>query len=374
MIKQVLLVDDDVTTRRVISSILTADEYKISEACNLQEARAWIEKEKFNLVLLDLSLPDGNGLDFCKELRQKFSMTQLPILIVTAQSDEEFLKDSFANGANDYLTKPISRATLQCRVQAHSALSKQHHALLYAQERIWEQHRMEGLGTLACAVGHNFNNLLSIIRNGMELIQTISPPSDSTGPLFEKVIEATVRAAELTAALESFGGRDTSSICADPVAAIKSALEVAKATNETRILYSCEALDEMRPITLPVSDLVSIVIQLVQNAAKAIEKKGEIKIQISDHADGFMRCSVSDTGHGIPKHLVHKIFEPFSSFQTGDRAGQMFALNGSGLGLFATYNFIKRVGGDIKVIDTSAAGTTIEFHLPFLTLDSAAAN
>jgi DNA-binding response OmpR family regulator len=112
---KILFVEDDPVLGRGLSVNLELEGYVVTWARDLRTARRADEAEKFDLVVLDLGLPDGNGLSFCKQLRQKHS--RIPIIILTAQTDEKSVVDGLDSGANDYVRKPFGPLELLARIR-----------------------------------------------------------------------------------------------------------------------------------------------------------------------------------------------------------------------------------------------------------------
>lgn len=113
--KTILLVEDDVTLSNGIALSLGKEDDTLIQCHNLKDAkRAWRERP-VSLVILDVNLPDGNGLDWCRVLRQE---SAVPILLLTANDTEIDIVSGLESGADDYLTKPFSLAVLRARVAA----------------------------------------------------------------------------------------------------------------------------------------------------------------------------------------------------------------------------------------------------------------
>ncbi|MGC9319015.1 MAG: response regulator transcription factor [Armatimonadota bacterium] len=111
----ILVVDDDAATRKMIATALEGNGYGVATATTASEALDAIQSEELDLVLLDLILPDGDGVDVCRQVRQYSAVS---IIMVTAKRD---LTDRLAGldaGADDYVTKPISIGELLARVSA----------------------------------------------------------------------------------------------------------------------------------------------------------------------------------------------------------------------------------------------------------------
>lgn len=108
----ILIVEDDRPLNDGIA--LSLNEAKILQAYNLKEARALLD-QAVDLIILDSNLPDGSGLDFCREVR---SFSQVPIIFLTANDMELDIVAGLSSGADDYMTKPFSLAVLRARIDA----------------------------------------------------------------------------------------------------------------------------------------------------------------------------------------------------------------------------------------------------------------
>lgn len=113
--KRLLIIEDDTALAEGIRLALQTDDYSICCCCKLSEARETLSEKTFDLLLLDINLPDGSGLDYCREVRQ---FSQVPIILLTAKGLETDVVTGFGAGADDYITKPFSLAILRARVEA----------------------------------------------------------------------------------------------------------------------------------------------------------------------------------------------------------------------------------------------------------------
>lgn len=111
----VLLVDDEEAIRRFLRTTLTARGYAVVEAATLQQARVQCTAKPPDLVLLDLGLPDGDGIELVREIR---GWSQLPIVVLSARGQEDQKVAALDAGADDYLTKPFGVPELLARLRA----------------------------------------------------------------------------------------------------------------------------------------------------------------------------------------------------------------------------------------------------------------
>lgn len=111
---RVLVVEDDKEIRHLLKSSLAVEGYEVLTAVSITEAQRVLENAKPNLVLLDLGLPDGDGADFIRTVRQHLS---LPVIIISARDQEQEKIRLLDAGADDYLTKPFSIPELLARLR-----------------------------------------------------------------------------------------------------------------------------------------------------------------------------------------------------------------------------------------------------------------
>ena len=114
----ILVIEDEPDIRRNLEYNLGREGFKASSVGSLDEANEKLKSKKFDLILLDLMLPDGSGLDLCKKIKSNSETEATPIIILTAKDDEVDKVVGFELGADDYVTKPISVRELILRVKA----------------------------------------------------------------------------------------------------------------------------------------------------------------------------------------------------------------------------------------------------------------
>jgi DNA-binding response OmpR family regulator len=114
----ILMVEDDPILGKSIKNTLELESLEVLWAKSIKETHNVIGDNDFQCILLDIGLPDGDGIQLCKELRGQFQ--KIPILFLTAQTDEETLIKAFDAGGNDFLRKPFNQKELLARIKAHT--------------------------------------------------------------------------------------------------------------------------------------------------------------------------------------------------------------------------------------------------------------
>lgn len=114
----ILVVEDEGDLRALIGYNLSRRGYAVELTCDLQSARAVLDLERPQLVILDVMLPDGSGLELARQIRRNPSLTDIPILFVTASPKDVDLRSYCFSTQDDYLPKPFSVRELLRRVEA----------------------------------------------------------------------------------------------------------------------------------------------------------------------------------------------------------------------------------------------------------------
>jgi CheY-like chemotaxis protein len=131
----ILVVDDSETNRDLLCRRLGRKGYSTTAATGGVEALALLESYPFDLVLLDVMMPDVDGLTVLKTIRQTYSASQLPIIMVTARQESTDIVEALELGANDYVTKPIDFPVALARIRTHLAHKRAEAALRDSEER-----------------------------------------------------------------------------------------------------------------------------------------------------------------------------------------------------------------------------------------------
>ena len=118
MSKKILVIEDEPDIRKTLEYNLERENFLVTTASSLSDAKGHLAKDNFSLLILDLMLPDGSGLDLCRELKSDLTNESPLILILTAKDDEVDRVVGFELGADDYVTKPFSIRELILRVKA----------------------------------------------------------------------------------------------------------------------------------------------------------------------------------------------------------------------------------------------------------------
>lgn len=121
---RILIVDDEPVNLQVLVNMLALQRYSVTKANNGQEALDALQKQTYDLILLDVMMPKMSGYEVCEAIRRQYPANALPIVFLTAKNQVADVVQGFDTGANDYLTKPVSKNELLARIKTHIHLSK----------------------------------------------------------------------------------------------------------------------------------------------------------------------------------------------------------------------------------------------------------
>ena len=118
MSSQVLIIEDEPDLRKTIDYNLTKESFKVVQAGSIEEGEKALTSNQIDVIILDLMLPDGSGLTLCRDIKSDDKTKHIPIIILTAKTEEVDRVVGFELGADDYVTKPFSVRELILRVKA----------------------------------------------------------------------------------------------------------------------------------------------------------------------------------------------------------------------------------------------------------------
>ncbi len=185
----ILIVDDVSKNIQVLGSILRKEGYQIAYATNGKDALTIVENNKFDLILLDIMMPEMDGFEVCKILKSNSATKKIPVIFLTAKTEPESIINGFEIGGQDYVTKPFNSNELLARVRTHIDLKNKTEILLSINEILVEKvtEKTKELETankqikLLENIKGNFLNLLTNeIKLPLEQINSLLKDNDST--------------------------------------------------------------------------------------------------------------------------------------------------------------------------------------------------
>ena len=383
-----LIAEDEPDMLRFLRSQLSAH-FEVLEAVDGQQAIEAASQFLPDIIVLDMMMPEKDGLEVCRELRRQEPTRTIPIVLLTARADEATKLEALAAGASDFLTKPFSTTELHLRLknlvdayQAQQALAAHSRRLeatleqLKATEtQLVQSEKLASLGRLSAGIIHGIINPLNYVETALYTLRSKRNgfPGDHRADyegVLDDVEDGIKRVRNIILDLRAFAQPNPEQFDQVNVGTVVSlALRFLgpewkdKVRIETRIAEDHTAWSNQNA-------LLQVLLNLLQNSLDALRRKTFVSEEPTiwiegSQEDGSYTLTIRDNGEGITPEHLGKIFDPF--FTTKD-VGE-----GMGLGLSICYRIIEQHRGKIAV--KSEPGRFCEFivNLPSESASTASA-
>lgn len=360
----VLIVDDLPQNLAILGNILRDEGYQLAIANNGKQAISIAISRTPDLILLDIAMPEMDGLTACSILKNSNITAGIPVIFLTARIEPEDILNGFKVGAVDYITKPFKAGELLARVSTHLELKKARD-LIFKQKNELSQ-ALSTKNKLFSIVSHDlkspFSGLLLMSNLMVENYETYSRED-----LLESLVLVRDTADQVHSLIQNllnWARLQNQSLSFNPASLLLSE-EVTKSLEVLKLNSSKKSIDTIVDIhhdtmVIADTDLIRIIIHnLIGNAIKFSHPGGQIYLS-AESIDNHILIKVRDEGVGISAEKIGKIFVDGISSTTTGTANE----HGSGLGLLLCKEMVEKMGGTIGVSSESEKGSTFWFTLP----------
>ena len=356
-VPKILVVDDQPINVQLLKRKLEKGGIEILTAYNGQEALDVVAHTKPDLILLDVMMPDMDGIEVCQRLQANETSRHIPIIFVTARTSKEGKLEGLGVGAVDYITKPIDLDETLARVQTQLRFVQINREMLDLQRRLVEARRAATIGAVTQGVAHNLNNLLGVVLGYLDLIKSHYDKPEQVKKNAQSVENAVQRIVSIIRQLSSLVVKSRLPLVRCKLnEVIESAVARYQSENNITQPVTIENLLGEQAIDTHVEIFEDALGKMLINAWEAYDEKpdGErtiwLRTALVEKSEGKMiEITIEDAGRGINEDIRDHMFEPFISSKH---------TVGVGMGLTIARHALRNLGGEVSLVDRTGGGTS----------------
>jgi len=352
----ILIVDDEKDIRGFCEQALRG--YRIFQVSNYADALQVYERENIDLVLTDVRMPGGSGLDLLRRIKH-FDPNAI-VIIMTSFSEKGIILKSLKEGADDFINKPFNLLQLQSAVD--KALSRKKLRSELADLKKLDQLKSNFLSIISHKLRTPITTISLFLQNIDE--KNIGANAEYFRQNVHMINDEVVYLSRLVADLLAFGqvmveNSGLNLVKSNLIAIVEEALQKSHEAQNKPGIETVFLRKPLPDIYLDQQKISFAIQQVIDNAYKFSDETGQVIVSF-EQVDEWIHIVVSDSGEGIPGSELGKVFDKFYQIDP-DNTGQV---RGFGLGLFYAREFVHQHGGDLDIESEPGRGTTVTIMLP----------
>lgn len=352
----ILIVDDQDQNLQVVGTVLSMTGYEVMTAGSGAEAFERLEEKKPDIILLDLLMPEMDGMEVCRQLKANETWAEIPVIFLSAADDKNLIVEALECGGVDYVTKPFNKAELLTRVRTHLALKQARDQLLHLAED-----KDELLGILT----HDLrNHLMGIQLSAAVLRKRNNEVSAECGKLVENIVQSTVG---MMAFVEEFLANQS----AERLQVLPTALDLKALLSQAVARHAVMAGAKHISLHLdlpegPVQALADegaldqVLNNLITNALKFSSPRTEVILRADRGPAEWVHFTVKDEGPGFTTEDQEKMFRRYGRLSARPTDGEPSI----GLGLSIVKRLMDSMNGRILLESEEGKGACFTVRLP----------
>jgi two-component system sensor histidine kinase/response regulator len=353
-----LVVDDKESNIQVVGAALGKLGFEILPATSGRQAFQRLVVRRPDLILLDLLMPEMDGFEVCRRIRENANWAEIPLIFLSSADDKGLIVRALESGGVDYITKPFNHAELVTRVRTHLALKRASDALKQLAED-----RDELLGILT----HDLKNHLGGMDMSAQLLrdraETMADPklrlmaeniSHSSSQMLAFVKEFLANASAdhgLNLKTESVSLKD---------AAARVVQQHREAAKRKQLAFQTTLEGDGALVQADAAALNQVLDNLLSNAIKFSPPGKQIRITVCPPGARYVECQVQDEGPGFSEHDKTRMFRRYARLSARPTGGEP----STGLGLSIVKKLVLAMHGELACESTHGNGATFTFRLP----------
>ena len=367
----VLIVDDNEDNREVLARRLHRQGHLAATAASGPEALSVLAEQPFDLVLLDIMMPEMDGYEVLFRIKSEPATRHLPVIMISALDELESIVRCIEMGAADYLPKPFNPTLLRARVgaslrekRAHDREQRYTKQIAESYQRLRELERLRD--DLTYMIVHDLRTPLTSLLSGL---QTVPLVGDLNALQAEMVQIAAHGGETLLGMINDLLDVEKMEQQTVPLARTQLSADtlIAQATLQVTLLAASQDLTLVSELALGLPEftgdedkLKRTLVNLIGNAIKFTPRGGTVTVGASCGSANDLLFFIRDTGEGIPADALERIFEKFGQVENRQAGRKM----STGLGLTFCKLAVEAHGGRIWAESAPGSGSVFFFTLP----------
>jgi CheY-like chemotaxis protein len=364
-IPDILIVDDVADNLKILGYILKKQGYKVRPVTNGMLALQVAIKEKPDLILLDIMMPDMDGYEVCRRLKENPKLADIPVIFISALNDTKDIVKALESGGVDYITKPFKAEEVKARVSTHLKLHLQSQTLQRQSKELQELNATKD--KFFSIIAHDLRGPLG---GFMGLSEMLADESIPFGPdeKREMSLALSQSARNIYNLLENLlewsqmqrGRTDFNPQLLSLNDAIAECFKTAVESVRKKDIHFIVEISEQQQVYADTNMLQTIIRNLVSNAIKFTPRNGGVAISVSVAENQTVVIAVKDTGIGMNGEMISNLFRINVNCSRPGTEGE----NSTGLGLLLCKEFVEKHGGELWVESEVGNGSSFYFTLP----------
>jgi len=365
-------VDDVQKNIALLGNMLSDELYDIAISDNGRDALNILKEIKPDLILLDIMMPEMDGYEVCRVLKESPETEEIPVIFLTAKTETEDIVKGFKLGAVDYVTKPFNPTELLARVNTHLTLKLARDKERAHMEEIARKNKeLEDLNKLKNDLlgmaAHDLRNPIAAINTiiylilyggdenlteeQLELLKEIEYSGNFMLNLLNDLLDvAAIESGKLTLKRER----------GDYLEFLSQNIKVNRVlAGKKNIALDLKFDDNIPEVNFDKDKMSQVINNLISNAIKYSHPETKVTVEVK-RKNGFLLTSIIDEGQGIPYEELQYVFKEFHKTSVQATADE----KSTGLGLAITKKIVEGHGGKIGVESEVSRGSRFYFTLP----------
>jgi two-component system sensor histidine kinase/response regulator len=361
---KILVVDDQPINVQLLKRKLEREGMIVATSYSGREALDLVKADRPDLILLDVMMPEMDGIEVCQRLQADKETKAIPVIFITARTSKEGKIEGLGVGAVDYITKPIDLDETLARVQTQLRFVAINRELIDLQTRLGESRRSATIGAVTQGIAHNLNNLLGVVIGYVDLIKAYHEKPELVKKNAQHLEDAVNRIVGIIKQLTGLVVKNR-----PPLIRASLARMIDSGVRRYQIEYKIDQPITIEPATAEVLIDTNVEVfeetlsKLLINAWESYHDEPDdkrpihIRTEVVERPEEgrFALVHIEDRGRGLDPEIKDHAFEPFTSTKH---------TVGVGMGLTVARHSMRNLGGEVTLADRPGGGAICTIRHP----------